>query len=265
MKTVAPPQAVADAFDRLHEHTLRKLWFVGDVHGEFQHIETTLKAARDANSLPTWIVFLGDLDIDQLPLRVVLEPMLTLSPELRVAFVHGNHDADSYAHWECLHDGGEAVALHGRVVDLDGLRVAGLGGNFLGRVWAPPSQPTFTNKVAAMQRGPYGWREGQRPSPKLHGAIYPDDVATLGKQRADILVSHEAPSCHPYGWETLDRLARDMGVLRTFHGHTHDDLSEAYAGQREGLGFDARAVDFRCIKNGLGELVNTQQFHRKGA
>ncbi|EWS65860.1 Calcineurin-like phosphoesterase superfamily domain protein [Hydrogenophaga sp. T4] len=265
MKTTAPPQAAADIFDLQHENVLRKLWFGGDVHGEFQHIEATLKAACDANSSPTWLVFLGDLDIDQLPLRVVLEPMLTLSPELRVAFIHGNHDADSYLHWECLHDSGEAVALHGRVVALDGIRVAGLGGNFLGRVWAPPSQPTFTSKAAAMHRGPYGWRDGQRPNPKLHGAIYPEDVAALGQQRADILVTHEAPSCHPYGWDALDQLARDMGVLRTFHGHTHDDQSEAYAGQREELGFDARAVDFRCIKNGLGELVNTQQFNLKGA
>lgn len=265
MKTIAPPKTSVDAFDHQHEHGLRKLWFVGDVHGEFQHIEATLKAARDANSLPNWLVFLGDLDIDHLPLRVVLEPMLTLSPELRVAFIHGNHDADSYAHWECLHDSGEAVVLHGRVVDLDGIRVAGLGGNFLGRVWAPPSTPTFTNKAAAMKRGPFGWRDGQRPSPKLHGAIYPEDVATLGQQRAGILVTHEAPSCHPYGWDTLDQLARDMGVLRTFHGHTHDDLSEAYAQQRVALGFDARAVNFRCIKNGLGEIVDDQQFHLKGA
>lgn len=265
MKTTAPPQAAADTFDLQHENVLRKLWFVGDVHGEFQHIEATLKAACDANSSPTWLVFLGDLDIDQLPLRMVLEPMLTLSPELRVAFIHGNHDADSYLHWECLHDSGEAVALHGRVVALDGIRVAGLGGNFLGRVWAPPSQPTFTSKAAAMHRGPYGWRDGQRPNPKLHGAIYPEDVAALGQQRADILVTHEAPSCHPYGWDALDQLARDMGVLRTFHGHTHDDLSEDYVAQREQLGFDARAVNFRCIKNGLGELVNAQQFNLKGA
>jgi predicted phosphodiesterase len=265
MKTVAPQKAAVDAFDRQHEHTLRRLWFAGDVHSEFQHIQAALKAARGSNNFPTWLVFLGDLDIDQRPLRVILEPMLTLTPELRVAFIHGNHDADSYLHWECLHDCGCAVVLHGRVVDLDGIRVAGLGGNFMGRVWAPPSQPTFTNKVAAMKRGLYGWRDGQRPSPKFNGAIYPDDVATLGQQRADILVTHEAPSCHPYGWDTLDQMARDMGVLRTFHGHTHDDLSEAYAQQREALGFDAQAVNFRCIKNGLGELVDAQQFNLKGA
>lgn len=265
MKAIAPPKTAVDAFDRQYEHALRRLWFAGDVHGEFQHIEAALKAARGLNNFPTWLVFLGDLDIDQRPLRVILEPMLSLSPELRVAFIHGNHDADTYLHWESLHDCGAAVALHGRVVDLDGIRVAGLGGNFMGRVWAPPSQPTFTHKAAAMQRGPYGWRDGQRPSPKLHGAIYPEDVAALRQQRADILVTHEAPSCHPYGWEALDQLAKDIGVLRTFHGHTHDDQSDAYAGQREQLGFDARAVDFRCIKNGLGELVNAQQFNLKGA
>jgi acetyl esterase/lipase len=56
-----------------------------------------------------------------------------------------------------------------------------------------------------------------------------------------------------------------MGVVRSFHGHTHDDQSDAYATQREWLGFDARAVDYRCIKNGLGELINAQQFHLKGA
>lgn len=265
MKSAASIQSKVEAFDRQYDQALRRLWFAGDVHGDFQHIDAALQAARGSNCLPSWLVFLGDLDIDQRPLRVILEPMLARLPELRVAFIHGNHDADSYAHWECLHDGGEAVVLHGHVVDLDGIRVAGLGGNFLGRVWAPPSTPTFTNKAAAMKRGPYGWRDGQRPSPKLHGAIYPDDVATLGQQRADILVTHEAPSCHPYGWDTLDQLARDMGVLRTFHGHTHDDLSDAYAGQHERLGFDARAVNFRCIKNGLGELVEAQQFHLKGA
>jgi len=265
MTALIPLDEALEAFDSQHENALRKLWFVGDVHGEFQHIEATLKAARDAGTEQTWLVFLGDIDIDQQPFRVVLEPMLSLSAELRVAFIHGNHDADSYAHWECLHDCGDAVALHARVVDLDGIRVAGLGGNFLGRVWAPPAPPTFTHKAAAMHRGPYGWRDGQRPSPKFNGAIYPDDVAALGQQRADILVTHEAPSCHPHGWQVLDQLARDMGVVRTFHGHTHDDLSEAYATQREWLGFDARTVNFRCIKNGLGEVVDAQPFNLKGA
>jgi hypothetical protein len=153
-----------------------------------------------------------------------------------------------------LHDSGDSLELHGKVLDLDGIRVAGLGGNFMGRVWAPPSTASFSSKTVAMKRGPYAWRDGQRQSPKLNGAIYPADVAVLAEMRADILVTHEAPSCHPFGWDALDQLARDMGVVRSFHGHTHDDLSEEYGLLREQLGFDALAVNFRCIKNGLGEL-----------
>ena len=89
----------------------------------------------------------------------------------------------------------------------------------------------------------------------LHAAIYPDDLNVLSRQRADILVTHEAPSCHPYGFETLDQLARSMGVVRAFHGHHHDDRSEDYPRLRESLGFDARAVAYCGIKNGLGEVI----------
>jgi predicted phosphodiesterase len=243
------------AFDLEHEAALRGLWFLGDVHGEFDHIGMALHQAERAGTLPSWLIFLGDLEITGRSLREILAPLRDVFPDQRVAFIHGNHDADTHENWACLHDCGNALALHGQVVDLDGIRVAGLGGNFMGRVWAPPSVPTFTSKAQAMKRGPYGWRDGQRPNPKLNGAIYPDDVATLARQRADILITHEAPSCHPYGWEALDQLARDMRVVRSFHGHTHDDLGEQYARQREQLGFDARAVNYCCIKNGLGEFV----------
>ena len=245
----------AAAFDLAHAAALRKLWFLGDVHGEFQHIDRALMAVRKSGQMPRWLILLGDVDISTKPLKEILAPLRLDFPEVKVAFIHGNHDADTHENWACLHDCGDAVALHGQVADLDGIRVAGLGGNFMGRVWAPPSGPTFATKAQAMARGPFARRDGQKSSPKLHGAIYPDDVAKLARQRADILVTHEAPSCHRYGWEALDQLARDMRVVRTFHGHTHDDLSEQYATQGDQLGFDARAVNFRCIKNGLGALV----------
>lgn len=243
------------AFDQEHADRLRKLWFLGDVHGEFRHIGRSVADAQKAGQLPSWLIFLGDVEIDARSFREILAPLRREFPGVMVAFIHGNHDADTHEHWACLHDCGDAVALHGQVVELDGIRVAGLGGNFMGRIWAPPAGHTFANKEDASKLGPYAWRDGQKPSSKLHGAIYPDDVAMLARQRADILITHEAPSCHPYGWETLDQLARDMRVVRSFHGHTHDDLSDAYATQRDQLGFDARAVNFCCIKNGLGEWV----------
>lgn len=239
-------------FDQAHADTLKAIWFAGDVHGEFKHLA---QALLDAGEKPGWIVFLGDIDIDHQPFREILEPLRRNIPGIRVAFIHGNHDADTYEHWAMLHDCGDALTLHGQVLDLDGVRIAGLGGNFMGRIWSPPSPATFANKRLAMNRGPYQWRDGQRPSPSLHAAIYPDDVAALSKQRADILVTHEAPSCHPYGFEAIDELARSMRVVRSFHGHQHDDRSDEYALVRDKLGFDARAVSFCGIKNGLGEFV----------
>ena len=243
-------------FDQQNAETLKRLWFLGDVHGEFRHVGAALTMAAAESRLPSWLVFLGDIEIFDRSFKDIMAPVRKAFPSVQLAFIHGNHDADDYDHWEALHDCGDAVALHSYVVNLDGIRVAGLGGNFQGRVWAPPSTPTFLNKEAAMKRGPHGWRDGQRPSPRFHGAIYPDDVTRLTRQRADILITHEAPSCHHHGWETLDQLARDMRVVRTFHGHTHDDRSEDYALVRERLGFDARAVNFCNIKNGLGELIS---------
>lgn len=239
-------------FDAEHADALRGLWFLGDVHGEFKYLAQSLLAAQKK---PSWLIFLGDIDIDHVSFREVLEPLRRNFPQTQVAFIYGNHDADTYDHWEMLHDCGDAVALHGQVVELDGIRVAGLGGNFLGRIWNPPGAAMFRNKAAAMDRGPYQWRDGQRPNPLQHAAIYPDDVERIAKMRADILVTHEAPSCHPYGFDALDGLAREMQVVRTFHGHHHDDRSDEYAKLRETLGFDARGVNYCSIKNGLGEHV----------
>ena len=239
-------------FDEDNAQALRNIWFLGDVHGHFKHIAETLMAA---NEKPRWLVFLGDIDIDHLSFREVLAPVRRHFPDTKVAFIHGNHDADTYEHWEMLHDCGDAVALHGKVLDLEGVRVAGLGGNFMGRVWRPPAEMFFANKKLAMNSGSFRWRDGQRPNPSLNSAIYPDDFSSLSKLRADILVTHEAPSCHPFGFEKLDELARSMRVVRSFHGHLHDDRSDEYALVRDKLGFDARAVDFCGIKNGLGQII----------
>ena len=241
------------AFDEAHAPALRRLWFLGDVHGHFEHIGPAVEAAAAAGSAPAWLVFLGDLQLSR-PLRAELDEIRSLREfGVRVAFIHGNHDADRHEHWEYLHDCGDAVALHGQVVELAGIRVAGLGGNFQGRVWYPPGEPNVRRKAEVMNRGPWARRDGQRPNPKNHSAIYPDEVLALSRKRTDILVTHEAPSCHPHGWQALDDLARAMRAARFFHGHTHDDLSVAYGLQRDRLGFDARSVDFCRIKNGLGE------------
>ena len=122
---------------------MRRLWFLGDVHGAFGHIAQALLAASDK---PRWLVFLGDIDIDHLTFCEVLALLSRNFPATKVAFIYGNHDADSYQHWKMLHDCGDVVALHAQVTELDSVRVAGLGGHFMGRVWSPPAPALFQNK-----------------------------------------------------------------------------------------------------------------------
>ena len=52
-------------------------------------------------------------------------------------------------------------------------------------------------------------------------AIWPEDYEYLATQRADVLVTHEAPRSHPAGNAALDALARAMGVKLIVHGHHH--------------------------------------------
>ena len=44
-------------FDRDRADALRRIWFVGDVHGEFKYLAQTLLQAQVR---PRWIVFVGD-------------------------------------------------------------------------------------------------------------------------------------------------------------------------------------------------------------
>ena len=239
-------------FDREHEKALRGLWFLGDVHAEFRHIT---RALLEVKELPSHIIFLGDVDIEHKPFREIMEPLHKHFPDVKVAFIHGNHDADSYEHWECLHDCGDAVALHGKVTELNGIRVAGLGGQFMGRVWYPPDSPKFDSQEVAINRGAFQYRGGQRPSSTYLGAIYPNVYDGLARQRADILITHEAPSCHPHGFEALDVLALDLRAKRSFHGHHHDDRTDEYRVGVAERGFDAVGVGGCAITNGLGERV----------
>lgn len=239
-------------FDQHHAEALRRLWIVGDVHGEFRYLARTLMAAKVQ---PSWIVFAGDVDISHKPFRELLEPINRWDPAIRVAFIPGNHDADSYDHWEMLHDAGDAISIHGQVMEMEGIRVAGLGGHFVGRVWMPPADPLIRSRDEALAGGTFRFRGGQRPSPTYLAAIYADEVDRLCRGQADLLVTHEAPSCHPYGHAELDRVARSLGTQRMFHGHHHDDRTPQYTLQREQLGFEVVGLRYCQIKNGLGEEI----------
>jgi len=207
---------------------------------------------------PAAIIFLGDLQA-QRPLEQELDAILYLT---EIWFIHGNHDTDSQADYDNLFRSALADRnLHGRVAEIAGTRIAGLGGVFRGEVWHPPGEIQHES-FAALERS-----EANRPAVKAYrterarkhrSTIFPDEYFQLVGQRADILITHEAPSCHPHGFEAIDELARNLRVHTTFHGHQHDRLD--YRDQRERLGFMAYGVGFCGITDQDGNIICVGDF-----
>jgi predicted phosphodiesterase len=184
---------------------------------------------------PAAVIFLGDIQADK-PLEQFLAPILSLT---EVWFIHGNHDSDSEQEYQHLFASELAERnLHGKVVEIAGRRVAGLGGVFREEVWFPERSPArhdnyedygqfvelnrrirpVNNDVALANRVATG------KLLKHRSTIFPQIYNTLALDQADILVTHEAPSCHRYGFGAIDELAKALGVKQAFHGHHHDSL-----------------------------------------
>ena len=212
--------------------------FIGDIHQHWHHVEAGLAALP---SRPKAAILLGDIQCDQ-PLDRLAAPLLDRG--IAVHWIHGNHDNDGGPDmWANLasHERNPRTApgsLHARVMDIAGVRIAGLGGTFRPRVWAPPAEPRLRRRaeladdLAAL--GPaYGLNQRAALTHSLStAAIWPEDIASLASQKADVLVSHEAPSSHPQGNAVLEDLARAMGAHTIVHGHHH---VSSHATARDGL------------------------------
>ena len=221
------------------------IFFCGDTHGNFDHVLRVVEMFS-----PTAVVLLGDLQ-PQVPLHQVLEPILHRTD---VWYIHGNHDTDSDEDYDRLW-GSELQHrnLHGRVQEIAGLRVAGLGGIFRGQIWSPPQAWAYHNEreFAAKCFKGNRWRGGMPR--KHHSTIFPETYQKLAELRADILVTHEAPSVHRYGFDALDALGKSLQVSKSFHGHHHDCLD--YRKHDERLGFAAYGVGFCGIMDETGKTI----------
>lgn len=212
-----------------------KLMFFGDPHGDFDFVIRGVQ--RHA---PEAIVLLGDLQ-PRRPLQIELASILDLT---EVWFIHGNHDTDSEADHDNLF--GSELAhrnLHGRVVEVAGFQVAGLGGVFRETIWAPPLDPAFVSVADRLRviRPRERWREGL---PLRHrSSIFPDEYQHLSQQRADILVTHEGLGGHPHGWRALDDLATSLRVQLVVHGHLHQTIDYVADGRLDpAAGYQAFGV-----------------------
>lgn len=224
------------------------LWFVGDLHGHFDNlVEAVIRCQPEA------IVLLGDIE-SPTPLEQTLGAILDLT---EVWWIQGNHDTDTDVFYDNLY--GSALAdrnLHGRVATIAGMRVAGLGGVFRERVWMPPAVPKLQSPKELIATGGAGnrWRGGL---PRKHrSTIFPSDIQALQGRRADILVTHEAPSCHPHGFEAIDVLGHSLGVTASFHGHHHE--SPDYSSHWGRLGFKAFGIGLRKALNQGGESIEVE-------
>ena len=127
----------------------------------------------------------------------------------------------------------------------------------------PPGPPEIESPrgyVAHIGRG-NRWRDGL---PRRHrSTIFPAEYQALSKQRADVLVTHEAPSCHPHGFAALDELGKHLGVRQAFHGHHHDRLD--YQAEWSRLGFEAHGVGLRGITALDGRVIRAGDLDRPWA
>ncbi len=201
--------------------------FIGDVHQQWHIVDAELPALGER---PAAAVLLGDMQCDR-PLDELAAPLLARA--IPVLWIFGNHDNDGGPEmWANLTEPTRnpltaSGALHRKVTEAAGLRIAGLGGTFRPLIWEPPEPPRLRQRaelaadLAALRPN---WREDHLAALE-HSlgstAIWPEDIDTLAGQRADILVTHEAPGSHPMGSTVIDALARSMGAWLIVHGHHH--------------------------------------------
>jgi predicted phosphodiesterase len=189
----------------------------GDPHGEWRPL---LQACQ--NDKPDGVVILGDSDLAA-PFREQLK--LLFDAGIRVRWIPGNHDCDNEVWHDRLWGDYPEGNLHGRWAQLGDLIVAGLGGIFKERIWYPryevadPAYPDCRSYLKSLKRTER-WRGGL----PLHvrDAIFPEDVRALSGLRADVLVTHEAPSCHRHGFVGIDQAAALCRARLVVHGHHHE-------------------------------------------
>ncbi|WP_044469657.1 metallophosphoesterase family protein [Mannheimia massilioguelmaensis] len=188
--------------------------FAGDPHGSFEHIHNFLCDKKDIS-----LIILGDLQLSS------TSELEKLAKNCDVWYIHGNHDSKTISAFETLW-GTEWKTrnLHGRIVEIEGQKIAGLGGVFRGQIWMPPNRPLFFDPIHFCQYCPQEkiWRGG---IPLRHrSSIFPSDIEGLSVEQADILICHEAPKPHPSGFAILNQLAEKMQVKHIFHGHHHENF-----------------------------------------
>ena len=219
-----------------------KILFAGDPHGDFAPLIAAVHQYK-----PEAVVLLGDYDLE-MPLENCLQEIMGLT---QIWWIAGNHDFETpNKHKHLFHSALANNGLHLKVTKIAGLRIAGLGGIFLGRVWYPPHQPKWRGKQHFLHNQPANVRQMEM-SLKYKAAIWYDEFEALKKLKADILVTHEAPGSHRHGFEVIGELGVAMGVKSIFHGHLHENYAGSIKNNIKVFG-----VADRVVVDLLGNALN---------
>ncbi len=220
---------------------LDKIFICGDPHGKFEFIVRAISEYH-----PEAVVILGDLT----PPASLDEIFKNIEPT-QIYWIPGNHDTDTDLIYDRIWRSKFAKNnLHGKVLDVAGVKIAGLGGVFRGQIWMPESSPIHYSPGLYIKKVGKGmtWRGGL---PRRHrSTIFCSVYDRLKDQKADVLVTHEAPSAHEKGFICIDRLAASLGVKQLFHAHQHES-------KKYGLiqGVATRGIGLRGIVNLAGEVI----------
>lgn len=222
---------------------MSKIFLCGDPHGEFSHILSAIDQWH-----PDAVLILGDLTPPQ-SLDVIFKSVR--DTKTKIYWIPGNHDTDTDLIYDRLWRSSFARNnLHGRVQDICGVKVAGLGGVFRGQIWMPPNLPLFSSPSLFIRKiGKSGmWRGGL---PRRHrSTIFYSVYEKLRECKADILITHEAPSMHAKGFEAIDDLAISLGAKMIIHAHQHE--SRCYLPQK---GLECRGIGLRGIIDLEGNII----------
>ena len=193
--------------------------FYGDPHGAFVPLLRACKEER-----PDAVVIVGDLELE-VPLEAYLEELR--EARIPVRWILGNHDTDTREAFKLIWNEDRSGNLHTCFAHHGGLLVAGLGGIFKERVWFPRDElapPRYaTRRDYRRRRQEYGRPGGLQWWTR--DAIFPEDLVALGKLRVDVLVTHDAPTTHRYGFVGIDAGARACRARMVVHGHHHESYA----------------------------------------
>lgn len=217
----------------------------GDPHGDWRPL---LRACRE--DPPEGVVIVGDCDL-AVPLRQQLAPLFEAG--IRVRWIPGNHDKDSVEWHDRLFEDYPEGNLHGHWCSLGGMIFAGLGGVFKERIWYPRVEDEvvmFESRTDYLRSLPRSdrWRGGLPL--RMRDTIFPEDIDSLSKIRADVLITHEAPTTHRHGFIGVDDAARVCRARLVVHGHHHESIHGVLPGGVEVRGL-AKAEVFRVQREDL--------------